>query len=76
MWSPRSGLALGSGLTHGSGMSDLKASIPPQRRSASADAALRAEIDRVARMTIHERVTAALSMRDRFSWITPVSKEK
>jgi hypothetical protein len=57
-------------------MSDPKASIPPQRRSASADAALKAELARVARMTIHERVTAALSMRDRFAWIIPVSKEK
>jgi hypothetical protein len=57
-------------------MSDPKASIPPQRRSESSDAALRAELARVTRMTIHERVTAALSMRDRFAWIKPVSKEK
>jgi hypothetical protein len=57
-------------------MPDPKPSIPPQRRSVSSDAALRAEINRVARMTIHQRVIAALSMRDRFSWITPVSKEK
>lgn len=57
-------------------MSDPKPSISPQRRSVSADAALKAELARVARMTIHERVTAALSMPDRFSWITQVSKEK
>jgi hypothetical protein len=57
-------------------MSDRKASVLPPRLSASADAALQAELARVARMTIHQRVTAALSMRDRFSWISPVSKEE
>jgi hypothetical protein len=57
-------------------MLNPKPSIPPQRRSASADAALRAELARVARMTVQQRVTAALSMRDRFSWISPVSRGK
>jgi hypothetical protein len=57
-------------------MSDPKPSVPPRRRSASADAALRAELARVAQMTIRQRVTAALSMRERFSWISPVFKEK
>ena len=45
------------------------------RRSASADASLRAEIERVDRMTIEERVKAALSMRKRFSWVQPVVKQ-
>lgn len=48
----------------------------PRRRSASADSALRAEIERVSRMSIEERVKAALSMRKRFAWIGPVSKPK
>jgi hypothetical protein len=46
------------------------------RRSGCADAALRAEIERVQRMTVEERIKAALSMRMRFSWLHPVSKQK
>ena len=53
-------------------MSESEPSI--HRRSASADAALRAEIERVKRMTIEERITAALTMRDRFDWLLPVAK--
>jgi len=45
------------------------------RRSGCADAALRAEIERVRRMTIEERIKAALSMHTRFSWLHPVSKK-
>lgn len=48
----------------------------PRRRSASAGSALRAEIERVSRMSIEERVKAALSMRKRFAWIEPVTKPK
>jgi hypothetical protein len=47
--------------------------IAPRRRSACADAALRTEIDRVNRMTIEERVKAALSMPERFSWLVAES---
>jgi hypothetical protein len=39
---------------------------PKRRRSASADAALRAEIQRVEKMTIEERIRAALSIDGRF----------
>jgi hypothetical protein len=46
------------------------------RRSASAEAALRAEIKRVSRMTVEERITAALTMRERFSWIQPEKKSQ
>lgn len=45
------------------------------RRSASAEASLRAEIERVSRMTIEERIRAALTMKDRFSWIKEITKE-
>ena len=51
-------------------MSDSEPSI--RRRSACADAALRAEIERVKRMTVEERIKAALTMRDRFDWLLPV----
>jgi hypothetical protein len=45
-----------------------------RRRSACADAALRAELERILRMTIEERVKAALSMRERFAWLNPTAK--
>ena len=43
-----------------------------RRRSACGDASLRAEIDRVKRMTVEERIKAALTMRERFDWLLPV----
>jgi hypothetical protein len=46
------------------------------RRSGCAEAALRAEIERVCQMSIEERIKAALSMHRRFSWIRPVSKQE
>ena len=45
------------------------------RRSSCADASLRAEMERVDQMTIEERVKAALSMGQRFSWIKEVAKQ-
>jgi hypothetical protein len=42
------------------------------RRSVSAEASLKAEIERTRRMTVEERILAALSMRKRFSWVKPV----
>ena len=54
-------------------VSDPKPHRP--RRSACAEASLRAEIDRVGRMTIEERVKAALSMGQRFSWIKDIAKQ-
>lgn len=52
-------------------MSDQKPSICRPRRSACSEAALRAEIGRVSRMTVEERVKAALTMRERFAWLQP-----
>jgi len=52
-------------------MSGSKSSIRRSRRSACADAALSAELERVSRMTIEERIKAALTMRDRFDWLQP-----
>lgn len=57
-------------------MSETKSDFPRQRRSACADAALRAEIERVRQMTIEERVKAALSIHERFSWLPTVSNPK
>lgn len=56
-------------------MSEAKSEIP-RRRSACADAALRAELERIGRMTIEERVKAALSIRERFAWLAPTPKTK
>jgi len=57
----------------------MQQSEPPRRqrprRSGCADAALHAEIERVRRMTVEERIKAALSMRKRFSWLHPVSQQ-
>lgn len=50
--------------------------MPRRRRSACADAALRAELERIGRMTIEERVKAALSIRERFAWLPQATKSK
>jgi hypothetical protein len=47
-------------------------SIAPSRPSASAEAALRAEMARIEAMTIEERVKSALSLPQRFAWLAPV----
>lgn len=57
-------------------MSEKESDIPRRRRSASADAALKAELERIGRMTIEERVKAALSMRERFAWLAPTTKSR
>ena len=50
-------------------MSGKQPSPHRPRRSACADASLQREIERVSKMTIEERVIAALTMRDRFAWL-------
>lgn len=55
-------------------MSGSKPLIRRSRPSACADAALRAELERVSRMTIEERVIAALTMHERFDWLQPVAE--
>lgn len=51
-------------------------SLPKPRRSASAQASRQAELERLQRMSIEERILAALSMRDRFKGLqaTPFKK--
>ena len=70
-----SGLALVRVLRHPRIMRKPPAKRHRPRRSASAEASLRAEIERVDRMTIEERVKAALSMGKRFSWVQPAVKQ-
>jgi len=57
-------------------MAGRKSETPRRRRSACADAALGAEIERIRRMTIEERVKAALSIRERFAWLTAANNPK
>ena len=59
-------------------MSSTTDLYPKRRRSASADAALRAEIRRVEKMTIEERMRSALSMDVPFQSlpITPQDRRK
>ena len=47
-------------------------SMDPIRRSASTEAALCAEMNRIEAMTIAEGVKSALSLPERFSWLAPV----
>lgn len=63
-------------MAHVDDMSKSEMEIPRRRRSASTDAALKAELERIGRMTIEERVKAALSMRERFAWLVPATKAK
>lgn len=57
-------------------MTEIKPDMPQVRRSACADAALRAEIKRVGMMTMEERMSAALSLGRRFSMIWKTNKGK
>jgi hypothetical protein len=62
-------------VTDNNDMSDILP-IAPCRRSASAEAALRAEMARVDAMTIEERVKAVLSLPGRFAWLPPVDSSQ
>lgn len=57
-------------------MSGSQLPIRRPRRSASADAALAAELKRVSAMTIEERIKAALTMKDRFDWLQPAAGQR
>lgn len=63
--------------THRFGVSGIENSINIRpRRSASAEASRRAQQQRIDAMSVEERVKSALSMRERFSWLQRLSKEK
>lgn len=48
-----------------------KSKVQPPRPSASAGASRKVELERLARMTVEERVLAALSLRDRMGSLRP-----
>ena len=50
--------------------------LKQHRRSACAETSLRAEMKRVSRMTIEERVKAALSMGERFSRVKDIATKQ
>ena len=52
-----------------------EASFPRRRPSASHAASLEAEIERVRRMTIEERIKAALGMSARFAELRPAPRK-
>lgn len=52
------------------------ASLPPQRRSRSAAASRRTEMRRIERMTVEERIRAALTMSRRFAWLQPAARTR
>lgn len=49
---------------------EIEATLPP-RRSSSAAASRKAEMERIERMTVEERIHAALTMSRRFAWLKP-----
>lgn len=53
-----------------------KPAFPRRARSTCADAALQAEIKRLERMSIEERVKEALTIRDRFEWLAGPPRSK
>ena len=49
-------------------------SLAPVRRSRSAAASRRAEMRRIERMAVEERIRAALTMSPRFAWLQPAAR--
>jgi|UPI00047F14B9 hypothetical protein len=56
-------------------MKNASRSFPRPRRSASAAQALRAEMERVKKMTIQERVEECLSLRHKHPWLNMNQQE-
>lgn len=46
------------------------------RKSASGQASALAQQDRIRRMTVEDRIKAALTMSDRYAWLKPVPEKK
>ncbi|MEI8353120.1 MAG: hypothetical protein WCG22_01260 [Lentisphaerota bacterium] len=49
--------------------------VRPLRRSASANQSHACELERLRRMSIQERILAALSIDTRYSWLKPAAKD-
>jgi hypothetical protein len=52
-------------------MSEADNRFPSRRKSVSAEKSFAAELERVRRMTMEERIKAALSIPADFAWINP-----
>lgn len=70
------GVATRDALLDNTYMPEVKSDLPDVRRIACADAALRAEMKRVEKMTVEERINVALSMGKNFSVIRTITKER
>jgi hypothetical protein len=64
-------LATSARMRHVQIMPEQKPAITGPRRSASAEAALRAEIRRVSKMTVEQRVREALTLQEHFEGLRP-----
>ncbi|MDA3874818.1 MAG: hypothetical protein PF795_12770 [Kiritimatiellae bacterium] len=50
--------------------------VAPARRSFSAEASRQAELDRLRRMSVEERILEALNMTQRYAWLKPVVEDE
>ncbi len=57
-------------------MTTVPASMPPARHSRSAAASRLAEMRRIERMTVEQRIHAALTMSRRFAWLQPAARTR
>ena len=57
-------------------MTTVPASMPRARRSRSAAASRLAEMRRIERMTVEQRIHAALTMSRRFAWLQPAARTR
>lgn len=49
-------------------------SIPPMRRSACAAQSRAAELERLRKMSVEERIKMALTLDQRFAWLKPAPR--
>lgn len=63
-------------MQHVQTMPEQKPAITSPRRSASAEAALRAEIRRVSKMTIEQRIREALTLDEHFEGLRPAKSSR
>jgi hypothetical protein len=53
-----------------------KTAMRQGRRSACASKSLKSELDRLAKMSVEEKINQALTMGRRFSWLKPAPAKK
>ncbi len=52
-----------------------KAAMRPKRRSSCLEQSRHHELERLRRMSVEERIKAALSMGDRYAWLRPAPRQ-